>query len=154
MTREIPRPLLARLHGALRRLLRAHGGATAVEFGLVAPVFVVFLLGICEFGRAIWEQAQLQAAVESASRCYAINANNSFVDCYTADTTKTYAAAQITGFTTPTSEYTITTPGSCGSTANPSARPVTVSAAHPFDPIVPQLVPGLSITLNAKSCHP
>ncbi len=43
-------------------------GATAVEFSLIAIVFLTIIFGIIEAGRICWTQAALQYAVEEASR--------------------------------------------------------------------------------------
>lgn len=43
-------------------------GAAAVEFALVFPVFLMFVLGIMEIGRAFWVRSSLQFAVEEAAR--------------------------------------------------------------------------------------
>jgi len=48
------------------------------------------------------------------------------------------------GLTIPTGEITVTKP-SCG---------YQVAISHAFDPVASQIVPGLSITLSAQSCHP
>ncbi|MBT2532082.1 pilus assembly protein [Arthrobacter sp. ISL-48] len=47
-------------------------GAVAVEFAIVAPVLVMLLLGIMEFGRAYNAQASLSAAAREAVRVMAI----------------------------------------------------------------------------------
>jgi Flp pilus assembly protein TadG len=52
----------------LKRLLRSVDGATAVEFSLVVPVFLAFVLGTFEFGRMMWVRNSLQTAAEEASR--------------------------------------------------------------------------------------
>lgn len=43
-------------------------GVTAIEFALVAPVFLVLLLGCFEFGQAIYLQGVLHGAVQDAGR--------------------------------------------------------------------------------------
>jgi Flp pilus assembly protein TadG len=50
-------------------------GAVAVEFAILAPVLVMLLLGIMEFGRAYNAQASLSAAAREGVRVMAI-ANN------------------------------------------------------------------------------
>ncbi|WP_448581183.1 TadE/TadG family type IV pilus assembly protein [Thermaurantiacus sp.] len=55
--------------GLLRRLAADQGGATAVEFALVAPLLLVLLLGSIETGRYIWFAAALDHAVSEAARC-------------------------------------------------------------------------------------
>ena len=66
MTRRLPasRPS-ARF---LRRLAVAQDGAGAVEFALVAPVFLLLLLGIFDIGQMAYGKAILSGAVERAAR--------------------------------------------------------------------------------------
>jgi len=127
-------------------LLRASAGATAIEFAIVFPVFLVFVLGIVEFGRALWTQTALQSAVETAARCAAVNPTS----C-TPSVTR-YAASQAFGLSIPAGEFTYTAAASCGVAGN--TKGALVVASHVFDPIIGQLVPGLSVTLTARSCHP
>lgn len=48
-------------------------GAVAVEFALIAPVLIMLLLGIMEFGRAYNAQVTLTNAAREAVRAMAIN---------------------------------------------------------------------------------
>ncbi|MET3809519.1 TadE family protein [Arthrobacter sp. UYEF3] len=48
-------------------------GAVAVEFALLAPVLIIILLGIMEFGRAYNVQISLSAAAREGVRIMAIN---------------------------------------------------------------------------------
>ena len=50
-------------------------GAVAVEFALLAPVLVMVLLGILEFGRAYNAQIMLSSAAREGVRVMAINNN-------------------------------------------------------------------------------
>ena len=50
-------------------------GAVAVEFALLAPVLVMLLLGIMEFGRAYNAQVTLSSAAREGVRVMAINNN-------------------------------------------------------------------------------
>ena len=43
-------------------------GVTAVEFGMITPVFVIMLLGIFDIGFAMYAKAVLQGAVEEGAR--------------------------------------------------------------------------------------
>ena len=52
-------------------------GAVAVEFALLAPVLVMLLLGIMEFGRAYNAQVTLSSAAREGVRVMAINNNAS-----------------------------------------------------------------------------
>lgn len=52
-------------------------GAVAVEFALIAPVLIMLLLGIMEFGRAYNTQASLSAAAREGVRVMAITGKQS-----------------------------------------------------------------------------
>ena len=52
----------------LRKLARHDGGATLVEFGLIAPTLVLLLMGLMEIGYQFYIQSQLQGAVQKAAR--------------------------------------------------------------------------------------
>lgn len=118
---------------------RENRGTTAVEFAVLAPVFVLMLLGIFEFGRALWTQASLQYATQRAARCAAVNTST----CDNASDTASYAAAQVLGITVPASDFTVSTP-SCGHK---------IAASLPFRFVVSRLFT-YSITLTAQSCYP
>lgn len=47
---------------------RCRSGATAVEFALVLPLFVLLMMAMVEFGRVFWVQVSLRHAVEQTAR--------------------------------------------------------------------------------------
>lgn len=47
---------------------RGERGATALEFALVAPVFLLFILGIVDFGRLFWVKNLMQYGAEQTAR--------------------------------------------------------------------------------------
>jgi Flp pilus assembly protein TadG len=51
-----------------KRLIRDRSGASAVEFALVAPLFLILLFAIWEFGWALHNAASVNYALEEASR--------------------------------------------------------------------------------------
>ena len=125
----------------LARLWRGNDGATIIEIAILLPTFLLFLLGICEFGRVLFTQASLQYAVEAAARCSVINASGT---CNSTAATKTYAAGEAFGLSIPTSTFTVS--GGCSGT-------MTITASYSFAFIVPQLFPWTP-TLTAKSAFP
>ncbi len=129
---------------ALTRLARSRDAASAVEMAILFPAFLLLLLGICEFGRALWTQASLQYAVGAAARCASISSSQ-------CSNVPAYAATQAYGLSIPSSDFTYTASASCGISGYTAGFQVTVS--YPFTPMVPQLVP-LSVTLSAQACHP
>ena len=52
----------------LRRLRRDQDGATLLEFAFVAPVFVLMLMGLFEFGFQVYARSVLQGALQEAAR--------------------------------------------------------------------------------------
>ena len=53
---------------AMGSRLRCHRGAAAVEFAVVSPVLILFLLGIIECGRMVMVQQALTTAVREGAR--------------------------------------------------------------------------------------
>jgi Flp pilus assembly protein TadG len=53
---------------ALRLFLRDRRGASAAEFALVLPLFMMFVLGIIGFGMVFWANAGLRNAVGEGAR--------------------------------------------------------------------------------------
>lgn len=51
-----------------RRLARDRRGATIVEFGFVAPVMILFLLGAFDIAHTLYMQGVLQGVVQKAAR--------------------------------------------------------------------------------------
>ena len=47
-------------------------GVTAVEFALVAPVFMMFMFLIIDGGRAVWTYQTLQEVASNSARCAAL----------------------------------------------------------------------------------
>lgn len=140
--------------GVIGRLWRSCGGATAIEMAFLLPVFALFLLGIEEFGRALWTQTALQFAVEAAARCAAVNPFKCTAPGGTTLNVPAYAASQAFGLSIPSSAFTYTADAICGvASSSTGSGGSQVQASYLFQAIVPQLVP-VSVTLRAKSCHP
>jgi Flp pilus assembly protein TadG len=114
-------------------------GATAVEFALILPPFLLLLFGIVEFGRVLWTQSALHFAVEEAARCATVDATN----CATATQVQNFAVSRAKGLGLKNTVFTLTTPA-CGNQ---------VSASYPFPFILATMFPS-SITLTAQSCFP
>lgn len=51
--------------GAARRLVRADGGSVSVEWALVAPIFVLLLVGVMEFSSGALHKMQMANAVRA-----------------------------------------------------------------------------------------
>ncbi|MEO3430564.1 TadE family protein [Pelagibius sp. CAU 1746] len=71
----IENPEVQRRHfpGAWRRLCSDCAGITAVEFALMAPVFLTLFFGVIELGRAAYTQGVVTFAAEEATRYAVVN---------------------------------------------------------------------------------
>jgi Flp pilus assembly protein TadG len=98
-------------------------GATAVEFALVAPLLLVLVLGIIEFGRAYNLQTTLSGAARESVRVMALKSDASLARA----TAKDYAA--VAGVTLTDGQIAIS-PTGCTADAS-----VTVTITHPLDPV-------------------
>ncbi|MFB9269233.1 TadE/TadG family type IV pilus assembly protein [Bradyrhizobium erythrophlei] len=124
----------------LAALWRDRRGASALEFGLIAPLFFAFLFGIIEVGMLLWTQAGMQHGVELAARCATVNATL----CPTSNPNAitTYASQQAFGLNLPFSTFSYAAPA-CG-------NQVSASYQFQFPPIL-NLAP---LTLTALACFP
>src|SRR6266853_6656589 len=69
----------------LVRLARAREGIEALEFAIILPVLMLFLLGCIEFGRLFWTQSELQYAAEAAARAVTMLISNDPTTCSTSN---------------------------------------------------------------------
>ena len=126
-----------------RRIRRSQRGATAVEFALVAPIFLIMVIGVFELGRAMWIRASMQYAVEETTRYAIVNTSA------TTSALATYAASAYSssGINISGATFSATQATTSGITY------VTITGSYDFSVIVP-LVPIPDITLSAKSRIP
>lgn len=122
------------------RIWRNESGASALEFALTAPAFLLFIFGIIALGLVLWTQIGLQHGAEMAARCASVDTTR----CSTSmpDTITNYAAQQAFGLVLPSQTFTYAAQ-SCGNR---------VSASYTFRfPAILNLAP---VTLTAQSCFP
>ncbi|MGH6910231.1 MAG: TadE/TadG family type IV pilus assembly protein [Phenylobacterium sp.] len=121
----------------MRRLWADRGGASAVEFAIVLPVFILLVLGSMSAAFLVFAVSSLNYAVQDAARCAAVNKTL----CSNATTTAKYALSKYAG--PPIAPvFTYSTAG-CGNT---------VSATGTFSlEIIPEMS---NIPLKASACHP
>ena len=50
------------------RLWRARDGLGAIEFGFIAPVLLMLLLGVLDFGMAFWQQIEISNAADAGAQ--------------------------------------------------------------------------------------
>ena len=99
-------------------------GAAAVEAALLLPVLFLFVLGIIEFGIALWQWNTMLLAVEQAGRYVMVNNASCDVSC--AETQMQSVLPQASVCSTPTS-------GQICVSASTTAGTMTLSAAYNFN---------------------
>ena len=102
-------------------------GAAAVEAALVLPVLFLAVLGIVEFGMAVWQWNTMLLAVEQAGRYVMVN--NSTCDVSCAETQMQAVLSSASVCTTPTAGQV------CVSASTTAGTPstMTLSAAYSFN---------------------
>lgn len=123
--------------------VRSRRGAAAVEYGLILPVLLLFMIGAIDIGRLMWTYTTLNRATEAAARCGAIDMNN----CATTAQIQTRAVNEAWGLTVTASAFTPAV-AACG---------VQVVGTYSFAFAIPALVgatPLGTITLQSTACYP
>lgn len=144
----------------LGALPRACSGATAVEFALVAPMFLMLVFGTIEFGRLLWTEQALQETAIAGARCVAIaqGSNPTHSPCassgsYSSTTAISYiqGIASGWGLSLPSANISPTPAGSGG-----CAGLSQVTLTKTFNSVVPNLIHLGSggIPLTASACYP
>jgi len=129
----------ATMRGRRRSFLACCRGATAVEFAIVAPLFLTMMVGVFELSRAMWIKASMQYAVEETSRYALVNTS------FSAATLQTYAESKLSdaGVGTTGMSFTITADGTVAD----------IQVSYSFETLT-SLLPFPSLTLTAKSRVP
>ncbi|TZG24689.1 TadE/TadG family type IV pilus assembly protein [Sphingomonas montanisoli] len=132
----------------MKRLASDARGVTAVEFALVAPVFLMFMFLIIDGARAAWTFQTLQQVATASARCAGLGTT----DCNSSANVKSYAVSRATGFGVPlaTSAVTLTTGTTCQSMANMTKVAIVTS----YQGATTKLLPSALSTLRAESCFP
>ena len=120
-------------------------GSVAVEYAIVLPVLLLFVLGIMDTGRLIWTYATLNRAAEAAARCASVDT----ATCGTVAQIQSYAVTQAYGLTIAAAAFTPTTVA-CGSR---------VAATYTFQFVIPWIGSSPygqsnSTALSATACYP
>lgn len=119
------------------------GGATAVEFAVMAPLFLALTFGVIEVGLLMWILLGLQHGVEMAARCATINTTL----CNTTSEIQDFAAQNAYGLNPAPATFTVSAPP-----ASPCGNQVT--ANYTFNWLTDYFFMTPSLTLSARSCYP
>jgi Flp pilus assembly protein TadG len=122
-----------------RKLFLASRGSVIIEYAIILPALLLFVLGILDIGRFVWTQTTLDRAAEAAARCGAVNT----LTCGSASAIQNYAVTQTYGLNVTASAFTAST-ASCG---------LKVTASLPFVFVIPFMTTS-NITLVATACYP
>ena len=114
----------------LRRFRKENDGSTAVEFGFVAFLFLIFVFGLFEVGHLYWTWNTLQFAVEKTTRYVLVN--NTATD----EDIQEYATSYMPGLQIDASNPEITVAHESASTtpsqvSSPQALPPSRSTQNP-----------------------
>ncbi len=114
-------------------------GQSVVELALILPVFLLFVLGILDLGRAVYTQTVLSNAVREGSRL-------AIIDTVSTQTVILKVVQAAVGVNLSPADVTV-------SGARTSGTTVTVSASFVYVPVTPMIgqIVGASITLRASS---
>ena len=126
-----------------RGAVHSDRGATAVEFALVAPIFLIFVIGIIDLGRLFYIKNVMQSTVEQSARYAMVNpsASQSALEAYA----NTRATSLFSGIT-----FVADAPGT--DVVN-SINYRTITASYAFQYMTPIVTVG-DVALTAKSRVP
>jgi Flp pilus assembly protein TadG len=113
----------------LLKYIRDEKGATAVEFGMVAILFVGFLFGVIELSRVYWTMNTLQYAIEDTARYALVNEDATDSDL------QDYAAEKMAGINVDTEDLTVTT----SQTTISGITFIEVNGSYNFTTLVPAI---------------
>jgi Flp pilus assembly protein TadG len=143
-----------------KSLAVACDGVAAIEFALVAPLFLALVFGSIEYGRLLWTQQALQQAATAGARCMAVaqGAIQSSVcasgGSYSASSTKSQieSIASGWGLSVQDSDITLDNAATCGGATGFSQVTITNNFKTPIPQIVQLASSGTALT--ATACYP
>jgi Flp pilus assembly protein TadG len=136
-------------------LLRCRRGASAIEFAITAGPFLLFVLGVFEFGRLLWTREALQEAAMAGARCMGILQSSCTTSgAYNAAQTENYVKTIANQWSVPlvASNVTPNPNATCGGIGGFSQ----VSITYTFTSVVPHLITALvgGVNLSTAACFP
>lgn len=148
-----PCGVVARIGALYGRVPRRNEGVAAIEFAFLAPVFLVLLIGICQFTFALSNYVSLEHAVGAGARFLAISRGDSTP--VTDTQTQVYASSGNLTHTSISISYNVngtscTTDATC-SAALVAGVPANVSASYPCNLVImgKDFAPGCLLTVTS-----
>ena len=126
----------------VRRLCRATEGVTALEFAILGPIMLSFMLGAIDMGRMLYVRQGLEYATQEAARYYMLNPTSATT------TVTTYLQGKMVGGLGGSVLVAYTDTAQCN--ANASVTCTMISATYNFSFIAGYLGIG-NKTLQAKA---
>jgi len=126
----------------LNRLQKNNTGTATVEMAFVLPLFLLFVMGIIEFGRLYWTLNSMQLAVDEAGRYAMVHTASTDADI------TTVAQANLYGLNT--ADFTLTSASQI--TAGVTYKVIT--ATYTFSFIASGILPFGSINLTRQTTVP
>lgn len=133
---------------SISRLLQSRDGTTSLEFAVIAPVFLMLLLGIPAAGFLLWAKGAIELAASQTARCVAIRST----DCtdrtvYATSILTDWGIASLISPVTVTSQSNVT----CNRLAGFFSS-VTITSATGIGPSF--VAPLSNLMLTATACYP
>ncbi len=124
------------------------GGASAVEFAILAPVLLGFIFLIIEGSRLLWTEQAIQEVAANAARCMAIGT----APCKTSAEVQAFAQSRGADRGVTLTLQTIAT--ASNQTCNGATGMSKVTITLPYTSPIKGLLPGAPSTLQAVACYP
>ncbi|MGA7260668.1 MAG: TadE family protein [Stellaceae bacterium] len=128
-------------------------GTTAIEFALVAPVFLMLIFGAIEYSRLLWTLNALQQVAFDGARCMAIPQSSCAVGgSYNSTSTTTHITQTANQWGLSLQTINLSQNVSCGGVSGFSQVQVSSNFITPVPQIV--LLTAAGTTLQATACYP
>ena len=130
---------------------RSQDGAVAIEFAIVALLFISFVLGIFEFSRLLWVKQAVTDVAARAARCATAGDANSATACTNNPEINDFAIAEAAsmGILLVRNDVTVGQDVQCN-----GYRANRVDITFDFISPVADLIPGLMKEISVQACYP
>ena len=130
---------------------RSQDGAVAIEFAIVALLFISFVLGIFEFSRLLWVKQAVTDVAARAARCATAGDANSATACTNNPEINDFAIAEAAsmGILLVRNDVTVGQDVQCN-----GYRANQVDITFDFISPVADLIPGLMKEISIQACYP